>query len=89
MGRRFKWVYVDCMMWISYLPFLYFSILQLQSMKFGTALEAISTILAIIIIIVYPLYPILILDILFDKSDKPEESLKNYKMICLLKPLDE
>jgi len=38
MNKRFKYIYVDCIMWISYLPFLYFSILQLQNLKFNTGL---------------------------------------------------
>jgi len=88
MHKRFKWIYVDCVMWISYLPFLYFSILQLQNIQFNTGLQAISSLLAIVIIIVYPLYPLLILRLLFDKSDKPEENLKNYTDITLRLPLD-
>ena len=71
MQKRFKYIYVDCVMWISYLPFLYFSILQLQKMPFDTALNAISTILAVVIIVIYPLYPVFILRKIFDKSDKP------------------
>jgi hypothetical protein len=31
MKKRFKFIYVDSIMWISYIPFLYFSILQLKS----------------------------------------------------------
>jgi len=81
MQKRFKYIYVDCVMWISFLPFLYFSILQLQKLAFSSA--PISTILAFIIIIIYPLYPIFILRKIFDKSDKPEEHLKNYTAITL------
>ena len=88
MQKRFKYIYVDCVMWISYLPFLYFSMLQLQKLQFDTALNAISTILAFIIIIVYPLFPVFILKKLFDKSSDPNEHLKNYSAITLRLPLD-
>lgn len=75
-------------MWISYLPFLYFSLLQIQKMKFDTALNAISTIIAFVIILVYPLYPIFILKKIFDKSSDPQEHLINYSAITLRLPLD-
>lgn len=34
MQKRFKWIYFDFIMWISYLPFIYFSLLQLQAFSF-------------------------------------------------------
>lgn len=75
-------------MWISYLPFTYFAILQLKGMKFDSGTNAISSLLAVVIIVIYPLYPLFILRKLFDKSDNPEENLLNYKAITLQLPLD-
>jgi hypothetical protein len=86
MQRRFKYIYVDSVMWISYLPFLYFAVLQLQSGKFDTGLNVFSFLLAIVIIIVYPLYPLFILRKIFDRSDIPAEDLRNYKAITLKEP---
>jgi hypothetical protein len=83
MKRRFKYIYVDCVMWISYLPFLYFSILQLQSGRWDSGMNIFSSLLAIAIIITYPLYPIFILRKLFDRSSNPAEDLYNYKAITL------
>ena len=83
MKKRFKFIYVDCIMWISYLPFLYFAILQLQIGKFDSGINIFSSLLAIVIIIVYPLYPVFILRKLFDRSDNPMENLVNYKAITL------
>lgn len=80
MKKRFKFIYVDSIMWISYMPFLYFAILQLQA---GFASSILSSLLAIIIIIVYPLYPLFILRKLFDRSSNPAEDLVNYKAITL------
>ena len=73
MQKRFKWIYFDFVVWLSYLPFLYFALIQVQNMSFSTALLGISSILSVIIIIVYPLYPLFILYHL----------KKNYKAICL------
>lgn len=89
MHKRFKYIYVDMIMWISFMPFLYFSILQIQNIDFSSGAGAISTILAFIIIIIYPLYPLFILRKLFDKSDDPELNLVNYKAITLRLPPDE
>lgn len=86
MKMRFKYIYVDTVMWISYLPFLYFSILQLKKGDFSAGASVFSSLLAIVIIIVYPLYPLFILRKLFDRSEDPEENLKNYKSITLLEP---
>lgn len=58
-------------MWISYLPFLYFSILQLKNGDFSTGTNVFSSLLAIVIIILYPLYPVFILRKLFDRSSEP------------------
>lgn len=88
MQKRFKYIYVDLVMWISYLPFLYFAMLQIKELKFDSGINAISSLIAFVIIVIYPLYPVFILRKLFDKSDNPEEHLKNYKAICLLLPLD-
>lgn len=69
MEKRFKYTYVDLVMWISYLPFLYFAILQIKGVMWSTGLQVFSSLLAYVIIIIYPLYPIFILKKLFDKSD--------------------
>ena len=74
-------------MWISFLPFLYFGILQLKSFNFTNGAQSISSILAIIIVAVYPLYPFYILKQLFDKTDDPLTNLINYKAITLKLPL--
>lgn len=73
MQKRFKWIYFDFVVWLSYLPFLYFALIQVQNMSFSTALLAISSILSVIIIIVYPLYPVFIVYHL----------KQNYRAICL------
>lgn len=64
MKQRFKWIYFDFIAWISFLPFLYFSIMQLKAFSFNTGLEGFSSILAIVIVVVYPLYPFWILYLL-------------------------
>jgi hypothetical protein len=56
MKKRFKWIYFDFIAWISFLPFLYFSIMQLKNFSFSTALSGFSCILSLVIIVVYPLY---------------------------------
>lgn len=84
MEKRFKYIYVDLVMWISYLPFLYFSMLQLKEMKFDSGVNALSSLIAVVIITVYPLYPLFILRKLFDKGD----NLSNYRAITLQLPLD-
>jgi hypothetical protein len=83
MKQRFKFIYVDTVMWISYLPFLYFAILQLKSGRFDSGMQIFSSLLAIAIIIIYPLYPIFILRKIFDRSDNEAEDLRNYKAITL------
>lgn len=60
MKKRFKWIYFDFVAWVSYLPFLYFSLMQLQKFSFATALEGFSCILSLVIVVVYPLYPFFI-----------------------------
>ena len=57
---RFKWIYFDFIAWISYLPFVYFAVVQLTTFSFESALAGFSSILAIFIIVIYPLYPALI-----------------------------
>jgi hypothetical protein len=89
MQKRFKFIYVDLVMWISYLPFLYFAVLQIKALKFDSGINALSSLIAFVIILVYPLYPLFILRKIFDKSDDPELNLKNYKAITLQLPLDE
>jgi hypothetical protein len=46
--KRFKWAYVDFIMWLSYLP------------SFSNADKAISSIISIVIILIYPVYPFFI-----------------------------
>lgn len=83
MHKRFKYIYIDSMMWISYMAFLYFAILQLQSGKFDSGIQIFSSLLAIVIIIIYPLYPIFILRKIFDRNSDPALDLVNYKAITL------
>lgn len=64
MKKRFKWIYFDFVAWVSYLPFVYFSIMQLQAISFATFLEGFSCILSIVIIVTYPLYPFFIIYLL-------------------------
>ena len=47
-------------MWLSYMPFLFFSLVQLQKISFATGDQAISSIISLVIIIIYPLYPFFI-----------------------------
>ena len=89
MHKRFKYIYVDIIMWISYLPFLYFAMLQVKGVRFDTGINALSTLVAFVVIVLYPLYPLFILRKLFDKSDDPSENLLNYKQITLRRPIDE
>jgi len=89
MEKRFKYIYVDLVMWISYLPFLYFAILQIKGVRWSTGIDVFSSLLAYVIILVYPLYPVFILRKLFDKSDDRRENLQNYKAITLKLPIDE
>lgn len=58
--KRFKWAYVDFIMWLSYMPFLFFALVQLQVIAFDTADKAISSVISIVIIIAYPVYPFFI-----------------------------
>ena len=73
MFMRFKWIYFDFLAWLSYLPFLYFSILTLKNINFSSGLHAFSSIFAIIVVCLYPLYPVLITYQIF----------KNYRNVCL------
>lgn len=82
MKKRFKYIYVDCVMWISYLPFMYFAILQLKANSYASGMEVFSSLLAIVIVVVYPLYPFFILRLLFDCSN----NLTNYESITLRLP---
>jgi len=58
--KRFKWAYVDFIMWLSYMPFLFFALVQLQVIAFDSADKAISSVISIVIIIAYPAYPFFI-----------------------------
>jgi len=60
MEKRFKWIYFDFVMWLSYVPFLYFSIMQLKEFQFSNFSQGLSSLLAIVIIGTYPLYPVFI-----------------------------
>lgn len=57
MQKRFKWIYFDFIMWLSYIPFLYFAVMQLKEFNFENGSQGFSSILAIVIIATYPLYP--------------------------------
>lgn len=72
MRKRFKWIYFDFVMWLSFLPFLYFGLLQVKKFNFDSAIEGVSSLLALLFVIVYPLYPIFI----------TYQIKKNYKEIC-------
>lgn len=58
--NRFTWNYFDFIIWLSYMPFLFFSITQLMKISFATGDMIFSSLLSIVIIAVYPLYPGLI-----------------------------
>ena len=88
MERRFKYTYVDLVMWISYLPFLYFGLLQVKTLRWDSGLNIFSNLLAFVILALYPFYPIFILRKIFDTSDERREHLKNYKAIALKLPID-
>lgn len=38
LANRFKWIYFDFVVWLSYLPFLFFSIKQVQKFNFNSGL---------------------------------------------------
>ena len=77
-------------MWISYIPFLYFGLLQVTNLRWDTGLNIFSNLLAFVILVIYPLYPIFILRKIFDtNSDSRREHLKFYKAITLKLPIDE
>lgn len=61
LSNRFKWIYFDFVVWLSYLPFLYFALIQVQKFNFSTGLEGFSSIFAVLVLIAYPLYPALII----------------------------
>ena len=73
MFQRFKWIYFDFVAWISYLPFLYFSILQVKKLGFNDGLQGFSSIFSIIVLATYPLCPVLI----------AYQIKKNYRAVCL------
>lgn len=58
--KRFKWAYFDFILWLSYMPFLFFALVQLQMLSVETADKAISSVLSVVIILTYPLYPFFI-----------------------------
>ena len=73
MLKRFKWIYFDFIAWMSYLPFLYFSLLQVQQFSFSSPLSAFSCIFALAVLLTYPLYPLFI----------AYQVKQNYRDICL------
>ena len=73
LSNRFKWIYFDFVVWLSYLPFLYFSLMQVQKFNFNSGLEGFSSIFSVIVLITYPLYPVLI----------AYNIKKNYVAICM------
>ena len=70
MERRFRYTYVDLVMWISYLPFLYFGLLQVKNLRWDNGLNIFSNLLAFVILAIYPFYPLFILRKIFDTSDE-------------------
>ena len=89
MEKRFKYTYVDLVMWISFLPFLYFGLLQVKLLRWDTGMNISSNLLAFAILIIYPLYPIFIIRKIFDTNrDNRREHLKFYKAITLKLPID-
>lgn len=81
MKKRFKWIYFDFVAWISYLPFIYFALMQLQAFSFKTFIEGFSCLLAIVIIAVYPLYPFFIIYLLRENyNDLVQEDKKLVEM---------
>ena len=79
MQMRFKWVYFDFIVWLSYLPFLYFALVQVQNFSFETTILGFSSIFSVIVLIVYPLYPIFI--IYHIKSNYRDICLENDKLV--------
>ena len=73
MQKRFKWIYFDFVIWLSYLPFIFFAVIQVQNISFEDALYGISSILSIVILATYPFVPIFIVYHL----------KQNYNAICL------
>lgn len=60
MQQRFKWIYFDFIMWLAYIPFLYFAMKQLVVFPFDTFLQIISSLLSLVIIMTFPTYPFFI-----------------------------
>lgn len=58
--KRFKWAYFDFVMWLSYVPFLFFALVQLQNFSFETGDKSVSSLISLVIIVVYPAYPFFI-----------------------------
>jgi hypothetical protein len=58
--RRFKWIYFDFILWISYIPFVFFALEQFKNFSFENAELAVSCIFSMAVIATYPLYPVLI-----------------------------
>lgn len=73
LANRFKWIYFDFVVWLSYLPFLYFSIKQVQKFNFDSGLEGFSSIFSVVVLATYPLYPVLI----------AYNMKKNYVALCM------
>lgn len=57
MKQRFKWIYFDFVMWLAYIPFLFFAMKQLSVFPFSNFIQGLSSILSIIIIATLPVYP--------------------------------
>lgn len=58
--KRFKWAYFDFIMWLSYIPFLYYALYQTKNFNFNSISNGVSNIISITIFTTYPLYPLFI-----------------------------
>ena len=60
MKKRFMYIYVDFVLWLAYIPFLYFALIQLKDFNFDNFLNGFSSLLSILFVVVLPLYPFFI-----------------------------
>ena len=79
MKQRFFWLYLDFIVWLAYIPFLYFAIVQLMNFAFTNFLTGFSSLLSIVIIVVLPLYPFFICYLL--KKNYNTLVLENDKLV--------
>jgi len=58
--KRFKWAYFDFIVWLTYIPFLYFAMVQMKNLIFSSATDSLSNVISLIILLTYPFYGLLI-----------------------------